>query len=616
MPEGISGLGGYFRKAVRDVEKGLAAYGVKYVRIADPETELPPFMQRFGAAWAVEPLVNGCVLNMWLCVHETFPFSPPSIFLHDASLFLKIPHVEKTGRLCLIPSHGTLSPDNPAGVVQTMLVDAIQLISDGLSGRNQGDFVDEFESYWEATAKGEGMIISLVEPSSPSREIFFWQGMNLLMFSEDEDMAQLWLKRVFREDTVKNGKTGHTVLIWRDEALAPAQYPETNFDVRQLANESTPSVLKELIHGVRDCNARNVPVLLCFGTKNGPGMAALDLTTPQEPTTRGKPRPAKVGHGFRSIEKTPSAILESRYLSRSGRVIRKKSVQRVDPEWILNRGGEGFGALFDKHVCVIGCGAIGASMAWQLAQAGVGQLTLVDHDIYSWDNAARHILTGVSIGVNKAEAVAAHIMRQMPQVDVEAHKLRWEDVWREDAESLQVADLIISSTGSWESELALNILKKTGALAPPLLFVWTEAYALAGHSLLVTSRGGCLACEMGATGIFYKRALDWGAEGDKMKRVPACGGFFQPYGIINISAVRRMGAEHAIHVLLGNGTESSIWSWVASKNAISERQGVLRAEFRDFYDVAICGDQVLKANWPVSGRCRLCSEKFNDVGIF
>ena len=543
-----------------------------------------------------------------MCVDGSFPFSKPEVVLRDTSYFMKIPHVEKSGRVCVMPSHGTLAPNNPGGVVLAILDDVAQLISDGLSGRNHIDFLDEYESYWSATAEDADAVLALLEPTSPSREIFFWRCGELLLFAEDEDVARTWLKRVFRGEDFEKGRTGKTILIWRDEAIVPEHYPRTNFDIAQLAENSRPCVLRELIMGIRDFNARNLPVLLCFGTNNGPGLVALDLTIPLEPTARGKTRPARVAHGFRSIEKTPLPVLGQRYLARSGRVIRKKCVQRVDPEWMLNRGGDGFGALYDKHVVIIGCGSIGAAVAWQLAQAGVGQLTLVDFDIYSWDNAARHILAGSSVGMNKAEAVAAHIMSQMPHVDAAAHKTTWEDVWRGNEGTLQAADLIVSSTGAWESELALNVLKKSGVLAPPLLFLWSEAHALAGHSLLVASNGGCLACGMGATGTFRKRALEWDDEEDKMKRVPACGGYFQPYGVINISAIRRMGSEHAIHVLLGGDDGSSIRSWVSSGDAIAQKKGRLRAEYCAFYGGNICGDQVLRADWPSERSCLLCAE--------
>lgn len=607
MPEGTPGLAPYFRKALKDVERGLAVRGVKYERLVPPYEGLLSSCRRFGAIWVLDLLIVSHQVEVLLCVDEIFPFSKPDVFLRDVSLFLKIPHVEKTGRLCIIPAHGTSDPDNPVSVVNTLLDDAIELVADGLSGKNRTDFLDEFLSYWPASVNNREVVMTLVEPAPPSRAIVFWRDRNRLLFCDNENLARIWLQRAFPGEIVA-GRFGKTVLIWQDKPPTPEQYPETNSDIAKLASESKPSVLQMLIEGVRDCGARDVPVLLCFGTDSGPGFVAVDLTTPHETNFKAKSRSLKIHQGFRSIDKMPSDILGNRYLAKSAIILRKEYVQRVDPEWILNRGGDGLGDLFDKHVCVIGCGSIGAVMAWELAQAGVGQLTLIDPDCYSWDNTARHILDGYSVGKNKAEAVGIHIMRQMPQINIEAKKLSWEDVWRDNEGLFQKADLIISATGVWESELGLNVLKKTGVLLPPLLFVWSEVHALAGHSLLVMSTGGCLACGMEATGTFRKRALDWDTN-THVRRVPACGGFFHPYGAINASAIRRMGTEHAIEVLLGGSFRSNIRSWVSSKSAIEQKKGLLRTEFCNLFGGNVCGDQVLKADWPADANCFLCKEK-------
>ena len=579
---------------------------MKYERLADPDQVLRNVQRKFAATWRTVISADDWSQDVWLCVDARFPFSKPDVFACDPSLCLRIPHVEKTGRLCVIPSHGTFDPTDPGGVTAAVLNDARQLMVDGFSGHNHGDFLDEFESYWSASVEDAVSAVALVDHRGPSREICCWRRGDYILFAEDEDVAETWLHRVLEEEQLKKGRMRRTVLLWRDEALMPDQYPETNSDVARLFAAEAPGVLQGLFNGIRDGGAGSVSVLLCCDTKNGPGLAAVDLTAPMEPTGKGKTRRAKLSRGFRSVEKMPLQLLGQRYMAGMAKVVRR-GVNRVDPQWILSRGGDGLGELFDKHVCVVGCGSIGAAMAWQLAQAGVGQLTVIDHDIYSWDNAARHILPGREVGSNKAQAVATHIMKQMPQVDVEACETRWEDALDRDEGTLQIADLIISCTGVWEGELALNVLKRSGILQMPVLFVWAEAHALAGHSLLVGDTGGCLACGMGPTGVFARRALDLPEE-QTMVRAPACGGFFQPYGIVNISAVRRMATEHAVHSLLQDTPRSSLRSWVASEDALAGRNGEIRAEFCDFFGESACADRVLRSEWPADGNCHLCTK--------
>jgi len=198
-------------------------------------------------------------------------------------------------------------------------------------------------------------------------------------------------------------------------------------------------------------------------------------------------------------------------------------------------------------------------------------------------------------------------MKQMPQVDVDVCETRWEDAWDKEDGTLKTVDLLISCTGIWESELALNVLKRKCALKTPILFAWAEAHALAGHSLLVGDTGGCLACGMGRTGVFARRALNLPEE-QAMVRAPACGGFFQPYGVVNISAIRRMATEHAVHSLLGKTPRSSLRSWVASNDALAGKNAQLRPEFCAFFHETECVDRVLGAEWPVDGNCQLCEK--------
>lgn len=604
LPEGAGELAAYHRGAVKAVEACLAERGLEHERVTDPA--LGHVRREFAAVWEVELAADDWLQRVWLCVDARFPFSRPDIYACDRSLCLKIPHVEQTGRLCVIPSHGTFDPTNPGGVAGVVLDDARQLLADGFAGKNQCDFRDEFESYWSASLGNTDCAVALVEPTGPSREIQCWRQGNYILFAEDRDVAETWLQRVFDEAQLKKGRMIRTVLLWRDEALMPSQYPETNVDIARLLEEDVPDVLEGLFKGIRDAKAGTVPVLICCKTKNGPGLAAVDLTPPVEPTGKKKTRRAKVSHGFRSVEKMPLKLLGQRYVCGTAKVVRR-GVNRVDPQWILNRGGGGFGELYEKHVCVIGCGSIGAAVAWQLAQAGVGQLTVVDHDAYSWDNAARHILPGTDVGKNKACALAAYIMRQMPQVDVDACETRWEDAWDRKDGILKVADLLISCTGIWESELALNVLKRKGALRMPMLFAWAEAHALVGHSLLVMDTGGCLACGMGRTGVFARRALNVPEE-QAMARAPACGGFFQPYGVVNISATRRMVTEHAVQCLLGKEARSSLRSWVASNDALAGKDAELRPEFCAFFGETECADRVMEAEWPIDDNCQLCAK--------
>ena len=78
-------------------------------------------------------------------------------------------------------------------------------------------------------------------------------------------------------------------------------------------------------------------------------------------------------------------------------------------------------ALREKKVLVVGCGGLGGHILDQLARIGIGSMRVVDGDVFEESNLNRQLLSSVPmLGVNKANAAAAHIARVNPGITVEA----------------------------------------------------------------------------------------------------------------------------------------------------------------------------------------------------
>ncbi len=77
---------------------------------------------------------------------------------------------------------------------------------------------------------------------------------------------------------------------------------------------------------------------------------------------------------------------------------------------LLVFGEEGLKNLQKSHVLIAGVGGVGGFVAESLARAGVGQLTLVDHDEVSASNLNRQIIAlNSTLGLNKSEVMRARI---------------------------------------------------------------------------------------------------------------------------------------------------------------------------------------------------------------
>lgn len=75
--------------------------------------------------------------------------------------------------------------------------------------------------------------------------------------------------------------------------------------------------------------------------------------------------------------------------------------------------------LLASHALIIGAGGLGSPVALYLAVAGVGHITLADHDVVELTNLQRQIAHDMaSLGVNKAVSAAGRMAAMNPDVAV------------------------------------------------------------------------------------------------------------------------------------------------------------------------------------------------------
>jgi len=120
-------------------------------------------------------------------------------------------------------------------------------------------------------------------------------------------------------------------------------------------------------------------------------------------------------------------------------------------------GKEGQEKLAEGRVCIIGIGALGASVASMLATAGVGYLRLIDRDIVELTNLQRQMLfteRDAQEQVPKAEAARARIAEVNSDVEIESHIV---DVNPYNVEKLiSDVDVVVDGLDNLETRYLLN----------------------------------------------------------------------------------------------------------------------------------------------------------------
>lgn len=118
-------------------------------------------------------------------------------------------------------------------------------------------------------------------------------------------------------------------------------------------------------------------------------------------------------------------------------------------------GIEGQQRLGQAHALIIGAGGLGSPAALFLATAGVGRLTLVDHDRVDLTNLQRQIAHNLArVGEPKAESARQTIAAINPDVVVHAEVRRADEAWLD--ATVPDVDVVLDCSDNFRTRHAVN----------------------------------------------------------------------------------------------------------------------------------------------------------------
>lgn len=169
--------------------------------------------------------------------------------------------------------------------------------------------------------------------------------------------------------------------------------------------------------------------------------------------------------------------------------------------YIKNEKDRQNAALFDtdklrnSKVLIIGLGGLGSPVAYALAGAGIGKLTLCDKDTVSGSNLNRQTLyTAKDIGKSKAKTACNVLSSFAPDCDIDFFD---EEVNESNAEAL-VSDYNLVILAADNNRVRLDVNKACAKQKVMLLNVGI-AKAFGSIYLYIPGKTPCLACALGET---------------------------------------------------------------------------------------------------------------------
>lgn len=458
-------------------------------------------------------------------------------------------HVSYTGVVCIDDGQGlSLDPSRRADIVAHTVLKAYDLLENSAVDANTGhvEFFNELEGYW------------LHLPGSLRSRAYFEVDGNSRMVKGFVNSKLGEPKWYFVERDAELPWEVHNNKLARQRALY------VHVDSLALP-PARPDMLTASF--IEDVHQRLSPDQLklwgeLFGpSKNGPKRLALLVSVPRQAGGRSLVGIAFGAHRGIVDEKAPVTPL---------------TMRRHTPSYMRERGGASLD-LLGKHVVVLGAGAIGCVVVDTLAAAGVGRITVVDHDEYSEDNVFRHLLQPLYIDIGKPAGLQLALERRYPGLNITPVCTTAQN-WLKTAD-ISKYDGIVLAFGVPSIERSFSRVLKDKRFDLPIVFTWLEALDLGGHSVLMWTKGeGCLDCayrdDEGLPSLASRTSF---LEPNQpvTRNLTGCAGVFVPFGPIQARRTGLLATEHILSamtaVAAGNqDRDPSYRFWVGEGRAAAQ----------------------------------------------
>ncbi|ACU95065.1 dinucleotide-utilizing enzyme possibly involved in molybdopterin or thiamin biosynthesis [Cryptobacterium curtum DSM 15641] len=465
-------------------------------------------------------LRNGARVRMSLILPSGFPYELPEFQLDSDMLaeYGRLPHVGPTGQICAFDRETNIPcPSRPEGQVIEVLNKTLEILSDGIEGKNADDYLDEFLAYWGYGQETILPLYSLVDSMGNCPRI-------LSVYASNQEQKQLFICENKEEAVQLAARMGD---LQEEQSFLRCLYIPLSSPIAYPFPE-THKEWFDLIHKDDLCfseyekfvqssdRQKSVVVFSCPYLDGRRVFAAFEHD--------GLPSASGFRRGKVPLEVGLCKIGENK-------VVRYDYVDASQSR-LYCRGGTGL--IARMKACVIGCGSLGGFLVGALVACGVDDFVLIDNQTLGVENIARHLCGFKDVGKPKAEAVKGRIISDNPNIKCKVYSENANSLIEAHSNSISSSDYVFVTVGSYPLER--HVIEKALELnwSARVVLMWVEPFAIAAHALVLNKPQDVHSKMFDSEGRFVGSVV--ANSNELFKREAGCQSTYVPYSGLDVES--------------------------------------------------------------------------------
>lgn len=285
--------------------------------------------------------------------------------------------------------------------------------------------------------------------------------------------------------------------------------------------------------------------------------------------------PARLKKGFREGHENIQLAYLMKNAHDAGRPV---EIRNCSQSRLFTRGSDGRPATWN-NVALLGCGSVGSAVAELFMRLGTTKYLLVDHDILTAENIARHYCGYGYIGLSKTRAVEMKLCTHNPNIYCQNLYEDIHAVLDEKIEMINKTELIVVSVADMAVEHHIIECVNEGAIHRPLLILWMEPYGLGGHSLLVNTSQNLYEELFSKHNLQFQHGIVKNPE-QYLKREAGCESSYMPYSGFSVSMFVHSIFEYLEDRQLDHN-KNYLLTWIGKISEADKYQIAINEEYKE-----------------------------------